>query len=76
MVAAVMKLAIVQCHGCDRIYEAAIEEELSLPCPGCGQNNMIVKTSVPLNGRCQHDGLPLDDHLYGSGGYCCPPKKG
>lgn len=62
---------------CRAYYDAAIEDGYHAECPKCHQVNRVAgqALSKEITGYCDACKRPLDEHIFGRLGYCCPPRR-
>lgn len=73
-----MRYLRLSCPGCDTATAYALEDnETAVECPTCGQRNTNLTTAtVPLTGRCQQCGFPIDSHEFYNDMIVKCPKTG
>jgi DNA-directed RNA polymerase subunit RPC12/RpoP len=57
-----MKFAQFECGKCRRSYDSHIDTGAYMPCPKCGQFNVVVHESMPITGRCDRCNKPLESN--------------
>lgn len=55
-----MKFAVFECGKCRKTYESHIETGIAMPCPICGQFNVVAAASQSITGRCEQCNRPLE----------------